>query len=40
MESMKMDSSSGTQQRKGFNPRDFVKTNKKPVTISLAVIGK
>ena len=38
MESMKMDSS-GTQQRKGFNARDFVKTNIKPVTISLAVIG-
>ena len=31
--------SSGTQQRKGFNARDFVKTNIKPVTISLAVIG-
>merc|ERR1719436_1915181 len=38
MESMKMDSS-GAEQRKGFNPRDFVKTNKKPVTVSLAVIG-
>ena len=39
MESMKMDSS-GTEQRKVFNPRDFVKTNKKPVTVSLAVIGE
>ena len=32
--------SSGAHQRKGFNARDFVKTNKKPVTVSLAVIGK
>ena len=39
MESMKMDSS-GAEQKKMFNPRDFVKSNKKPVTLSLAVIGE
>ena len=41
MDSLKMEG--GAAQRKGLsslNARDFLKTNKKPVTIGLAVIGK
>ena len=41
MDSLKMEG--GTRQRRAltsFSPRDFLKTNIKPVTIGLAVIGK
>ena len=41
MDSLKMEG--GARQRRAltsFSPRDFLKTNIKPVTIGLAVIGK
>ena len=40
MESMKMDTGPEQKGLLSINPRDFVKTNIKPVTIVLSVIGK